>query len=151
MMKMRSKLITILLIIIVAASAWIWTRSDARLAGVYTPDIDASYPEWNREYGFSRENVERAIDQMFNAEPISLTKRHLLISSQSGVISNRYVVLHKDDTSSLIAMYPSALYRIDFTADGIRIVQKRVLWYPRHPLLPISMKRQESSTVQPRR
>jgi hypothetical protein len=147
-MKMRSKWSITISLTIIAMSAWILTRSDVRLIGTYVPDVDASYPEWNREYGFSRDSVKGALDQLFNKKPMSFTKRHLLISSQRGDRSYRYVVLLKDKTSSLIAMYPPELFRIDFTVDGISIVQKRILWHPRHPLLPISMKKQEAPTTQ---
>ena len=145
-MKTRSKWLIMLPLTIMVISAWLWARSDNRLVGSYIPDIDASYPEWNREYGFSRESVKGALDQMFNTQPMSFTKRHLLIASQHGGRTNRYVVLRKDKASCLIAMYPPSLYRVDFTMDGICIVQKRIFWHPRHPLLPITMKKQEAPT-----
>ncbi len=139
-MKTQSKWLIKLSLIIIVISAWLWIRSDYRLVGTYIPNIDATYPEWNREYGCSRESVSGAFEQMFNARPMSFTKRHMLMSSQRGDINRRYVVLLKDEDSCHIVMYPPILYRIDFTADGIRIVGKRILWYPRYPLQPIEMK-----------
>ena len=139
----RQTRILIVIAFALAAGAVLWCRSDNRLAGTYTPDVDATYPLWNDKYGFSRESVENAFQQMFDSQPMILTGHDMSFSSEKGIATHRFVVLWKSAESSLIAYSFHSLYRLELAPDGLWISQKRVFGYPRYAL-SWKMKRQEA-------
>ena len=91
--------------------------------------------------GFSRESVEAAFQQIFNSQPMVYTDHEMTFFSGNGTKTNRFVILWKNRTSSVIAFSYRSFYRLEFTSDGLWIYQKRIFGYPRYALA-FKMKKQ---------
>ena len=125
---------SVALLVIAGTWAALWFRTDTRLVGIYTPDVEDTHALWEPSLKISLEDVRNAFDQMFNSEPMVLTDRRMILSTPTNTLTERYVVLWKSHHQSVIALSLRQVYQVQFTDDGAWFIQKKILGHPTHPI-----------------